>query len=219
MYIQLNSQVLYYEKEGDGPALLLLHGNGEDHTIFDKLLPHLTPHFTVYLLDSRGSGLSSPSKEYHYSDMMEDVKNLINALEIERPSVLGFSDGGIIALLLAIHHPSLVHKLIVCGANLNPLGLTFFARRIIKAEYRKTKNPMVKMMLDEPNITINELQKIQADTLVVAGEKDMVKEKETKLIAASIPHATLKILPKTDHGSYLLHNDLLAGDVVGFLLG
>ena len=217
MYIQLNSQVLYYEKEGSGPALILLHGNGEDHTIFDKLLPHLTSHFTVYLLDSRGCGLSSPPAEYHYMDMMEDVRNLIDALELGRPSILGFSDGGIIALLLAIHHPALVNRLIVCGANLNPLGLTFFARRIIKAEYRKTKSPMVKMMLDEPNITLIDLARIEAKTLVIAGEKDMVKLKETRQIAASIPNATLRIIPKADHGSYILHNDLLAGDVVDFL--
>ncbi|MBR1627914.1 MAG: alpha/beta hydrolase [Lachnospiraceae bacterium] len=217
MYIQLNSQVLYYEKEGSGQPLLLLHGNGEDHSIFDALLPHLTPHYTVYSPDSRGCGLSSPSKEYHYADMVEDMKNLIVALEIGRPSILGFSDGGIVALLLAIRYPSLVHRLIVCGANLTPSGLTFFARRSIKAEYRKTKSELVKMMLNEPNISPAELGQIRAKTLVLAGEKDMVKEKETKKIASAIPNATLKIVPKADHGSYILHCDYLADDIIQFL--
>ena len=99
MYIQLNSQVLYYEKQGDGAPLLLLHGNGEDHSIFDALLPQLTARFTVYAPDSRGCGLSSPSKEYHYTDMAADMVNLIHAIGIGRASILGFSDGGIVALL------------------------------------------------------------------------------------------------------------------------
>ena len=217
MYIQLNSQVLYYEKEGSGAPLLLLHGNGEDHTIFDRLIPRLSPHYTVYSLDLRGNGLSSPSKEYHYMDMAEDVKNLIEFTDMGAPSILGFSDGGIIALLLAIHYPNLCGRLIVCGANLSPSGLTFFAKRIIKAEYRKTKSELVKMMLLEPNIQSSELNRISSKVLVVAGEKDMIKEKETQKIASSIPDSALKIIPKADHGSYIIHNDLLADDILNFL--
>ncbi len=217
MYIQLESQVLYYEKKGEGKPLILLHGNGEDHTIFDALLPHLTSKFTVYLLDSRGCGLSSPSSEYHYRDMAEDVANLIRAIDIKKPSILGFSDGGIVALLLAMEYPTMVDRMIICGTNLSPGGLSFFAKRAIKAEYRKTKSKLVQMMLLEPNISEQALGGIRAKTLVVAGEKDMVKEKETKKIASAIPDATLKIIPKADHGSYIIHNDLLADDVTAFL--
>lgn len=217
MYIQLDSQVLYYEKEGDGKPLLLLHGNGEDHTIFDALLPHLTPHFTVYSLDSRGCGLSSPSKEYHYTDMAEDVAKLIFAVDIGTPSILGFSDGAITALLLAIRHPKLIDRLIVCGANLTPKGLNFMTRQKIKSLYRKDKSDMIKMMLREPNITESDLRQITAPTLVVAGEKDMVKESETKKIASAIPNATLQIIPKADHMSYIVHNDALAGGILQFL--
>ena len=217
MYIQLDSQVLYYEKEGDGKPLVLLHGNGEDHTIFDALLPHLTPRFTVYSLDSRGCGLSSPSKEYHYADMAEDVAKLISAVDIGTPSLLGFSDGAITALLLAIRYPKLIDRLIACGANLTPKGLTFFTRREIKSLYRKTKSNLVKMMLTEPQIAESDLRSISAPTLVVAGEKDMVKASETKKIASAIPNATLKIIPKADHMDYIVHNDLLAEDVIRFL--
>ncbi len=218
MYIQLNSQVLYYEKEGFGKPLILLHGNGEDHTIFDQLLPHVAEHFTVYLPDSRGCGLSSPSKEYHYMDMMEDIYNLIQALEIGRSSLVGFSDGGIVSLLLSIHHPEVVDKMIVCGANLTPQGLTFLSRHAIKSQYRKSKDPMVAMMLKEPQLTANDLSNIRATTLVMAGEKDMIKEKETQKIAASIPNATLKIVPKASHESYVAHSDYLAHDILDFLL-
>lgn len=217
MYIQLDSQVLYYEKQGNGQPLLLLHGNGEDHTIFDALLPRLTSRFTVYLLDSRGCGLSSPSQEYHYRDMAGDVVKLIQAIGIGQPSILGFSDGGIIALLVALAQPSFVNRLIICGANLSPSGLTFFAKRAIKAEYRRTKSKMVQMMLVEPDISEQALSSIRSKTLVVAAEKDMIKEKETKKIASSIPDATLKIIPHADHGSYIIHNDLLAEDIIAFL--
>ena len=217
MYIQLDSQVLYYEKEGEGSPLILLHGNGEDHTIFDALLPHLTPHFTVYSLDSRGCGLSSPSKEYHYADMAEDVAKLIRAVDIGVPSILGFSDGGIIAMLLAIRHPKLVGRLILCGANLSPKGLSFFSRQKIKSMYRKDKSDMTKMMLREPDISEADLRRISAKTFVFAGEKDMIKEAETKKIASGIPDAALKIIPGADHMSYIVHNDMLANDILKFL--
>lgn len=217
MYIQLDSQVLYYEKEGEGDPLILLHGNGEDHTIFDTMIPHLVPHFTVYSLDSRGCGLSSPSTEYHYEDMASDVAKLINAIDIGRPSILGFSDGGIIALLCAIHHPKLVDKLIICGANTSPKGLTFKGKHLIKSEYRKTKSDMVKMMLREPDITDAQLSQIRSRTLVFAGEKDIIKPSDTKKIASLIQDAKLDIIPGADHSSYIIHSDMIAPKVVDFL--
>lgn len=217
MYIQLDSQVLYYEKSGEGAPLILLHGNGEDHGIFDALIPYFERHFTVYALDSRGCGLSSPSEEYHYMDMAADVSNLITALDIPKASILGFSDGGITALIVAIKHPELVHRLIICGANLSPDGLSFFARRAIKSEYRKTKSKLVEMMLKEPNIKTGALSAISAPTLVVAGEKDMIKPDETKKIASGIPNATLLIVPKADHMSYIIHSEMMAETFINFL--
>ena len=217
MFIQLDSQVLYYEKEGEGSPVIMLHGNGEDHTIFDGLVPSLSREHTVYLLDSRGCGLSSPSEAYHYKDMAQDVVNLIRSTGIKRPSIFGFSDGGIIGLLIAAAFPDMLEKLIVCGANLSPKGLTFLSRRAIKAEYRKTKSAMVKMMLEEPNISEAMLQRIQVPTLVYAGEKDMIKLSETKRIADAVANSTLRIIPKADHMSYVVHSDLIADEVVEFL--
>ena len=100
MYIQLNSQVICYEKTGEGSPVILIHGNKGDHHTFDALAETMSNYHTVYAMDSRGYGESATPKEYHYKDMAEDVINLINALDIEKPYLIGFSDGGIIALLI-----------------------------------------------------------------------------------------------------------------------
>ena len=79
MYIQLNSQVICYEKTGEGAPVILIHGNTEDHHIFDRLIEDMEKDHTVYAMDSRGHGESATPKEFHYADMAEDVINLIKA--------------------------------------------------------------------------------------------------------------------------------------------
>ena len=81
MYIHLNRQILYYEKSGKGAPLLLLHGNGEDHTIFDKLVPLLEQSYTVYAIDSRGHGESNPTDDFHYDGMADDIAKLISSAQ------------------------------------------------------------------------------------------------------------------------------------------
>ena len=92
MYIQLNGQILYYEKYGEGQPFLLVHGNGETHEIFDVLIPELAEHYTVYAIDSRGHGLSASPKELHYMDMADDMAAFIDALELKAPLFYGFSE-------------------------------------------------------------------------------------------------------------------------------
>ena len=120
MYIQLNGQILYYEKYGEGQPFLLVHGNGETHEIFDVLIPELAEHYTVYAIDSRGHGLSASPKELHYMDMADDMAAFIDALELKAPLFYGFSDGGIVGLLLASKYPDKLSKLMISGANLTP---------------------------------------------------------------------------------------------------
>lgn len=217
MYIQLNGQILQYEKYGEGSPLILLHGNGESHEIFEELAAELAKNHTVYALDSRGQGGSATPKSFHFADMAQDVVNFIESLSIEKPTLIGFSDGGIIALLVAMKHSELLASIVVCGANLTPNGLTGSARREIKKEYKKTSSPLVKMMLKEPNICDWELQKISVPALVCAGSNDMVKPKETRAIAGSIPNAKLHILPNETHASYIIHSDKLAPIIADFL--
>ncbi len=217
MVIQLNSSVIYYEHYGEGQPLILLHGNGEDHQIFDPLGEQLSSGFEIFAPDSRGHGLSARQREYHYQDMADDICNLILALEINHPIVLGFSDGGITALLLAIGHQDLLSGIIICGANTNPKGLTFLSRQKIKNAYKKSKDPLLQMMLQEPDITEAQLETIKIPTLVFAGEKDIVKKTDTEKIASHIPGAKLQILPGETHESYVVGSTRLARRIRNFL--
>ena len=217
MYIQLNSQILCYEKTGEGSPVILIHGNREDHHIFDPLAEKLSQEHTVYALDSRGHGESATPKEYHYKDMAEDVINLINALGIEKPYLLGFSDGAIVALLVAIKASNLLSGIICCGANLSPAGISHREFREMKKAYKKTGDPRILMMLTEPDISSEELRRISVPTMVFAGEKDCIKEKETFKISETILDCSLTILPGEDHLSYILETDKLYPYIKGFL--
>lgn len=138
MYIQLNGQILSYEKEGEGSPIIFLHGNGETHAIWDRMIAEMSMDHTVYAIDSRGQGESATPKEYHYKDMAADVICFIESLHIEKPVLCGFSDGAIITLLVALKRQDLLSAIVLCGANLSPKGLTGSARREIKSLYKKT---------------------------------------------------------------------------------
>ena len=209
MYIQLNGQIIYYEKSGEGSPVILVHGNKETHKIFDVLIPELSKEHTVYALDSRGHGLSASVDTFHYADMAEDIIAFIQGLDLVKPAFFGFSDGGIIGLIAASRHPSLFSSLVISGANLTPRGLKFFTRASIRFLYLKKRDPLFALMLKEPHIKKSDLAKITIPTLVLAGSKDIVKKRETKRIASSIPYATLKILQKESHSGYVVHSPKL----------
>lgn len=217
MYIQLNGQVLQYEKDGEGSPIILLHGNGESHEIFDALMQELAKDYTVYAIDSRGQGGSATPKSYRYTDMAQDVVNFISSLSIDHPTLVGFSDGGIIALLVAMKHSELLSSIVICGANLTPKGLTGSALRQMKKEYKKTSSPLVKLMLEEPNICDWQLKTITVPALICAGSDDIIKPKETKAIASSIPNARLHLFQDETHGSYIRHTAKLAPVIREFL--
>lgn len=209
MYIQLNGQIIYYEKSGTGSPVILVHGNKETHKIFDVLIPELSKTHTVYAIDSRGHGLSASAGSFHYSEMAEDIIAFVQGLDLTKPDFYGFSDGGIIGLIAASRHPSLFSSLIVSGANLTPRGLKFPVRASIRFHFLKKRDPLLAMMMKEPHIKKSDLSKITIPALVLAGSKDIVKKRETKRIASAIPHAVLKILPGETHSSYVVHSPKL----------
>lgn len=206
---------LFSEITGSGMPLLLLHGNGEDHTIFNESARILSEHFTVYAIDSRGHGKSPAESVFHYSDMAEDIIELIHDHALVKPYIYGFSDGGIIALLAAMAEPDLPKAIAVSGANLSPSGLGFGSRLAMKLQYLFTRNPLLKLMLCEPHITPEMLSRIQVPTLVLAGEHDLIREKETRTIAASIKNSELMIIPNEDHSSYIVHSTKIANILIG----
>lgn len=123
MIINVNNVKLYYEIYGQGKPIILVHGNSETHEIFDVLIENLKENYKVYALDSRCHGKSQNTNKISYDLMAEDMIEFIKKLNISKPVFYGFSDGGIVGLLIAIKEPKLLSKIIISGANLNPKGM------------------------------------------------------------------------------------------------
>ena len=209
MKFKVNGIELYYEKYGKGKPIILIHGNQESHEIFDKLIEKLEGNYEVFAIDSRCHGKSENPKEISYNLMSDDIIQFIKELNIEKPILYGFSDGGIIGLLVAIKEPNLLSNLIISGANINPDVFTTFDLLLTKLFYFFTRSKYIKMMLNEPNIPIEDLQKITIPVHVLAGEKDVIKLEHTKLIANNIKNSTLEIIKNENHGSYIVHSEKL----------
>ena len=217
MYVTVNGIDIYYEKTGEGRPLLMVHGNGEDHTIFDKAVQLLKEKYTCYLVDSRCHGKSGSSEELHYQDMADDMIKLMEQLDLNDVIFYGFSDGGIIGLLAAADCPRIT-TLITSGANLTPEGVKGSLKLLIRVLNRLKKDPKLSLMLNEPHISDELLGRIRAKTLVLAGSRDLVLEKETRHIAAAIPGAVLHILDGEGHGSYIVHKEKVARLIVDFAM-
>lgn len=206
MQISLNDTTLNYEKVGSGHPLILLHGNEEDSSIFDKISAPLALYYTVYAIDTRGHGKSTATNEYHYQTYVDDLHAFIAALNLKDPYIFGFSDGGIVALMLGSQNPSLVTKMMVAGVNTDTDGLDMGFWLRSKAINFFQRKPEVKMMLDEPDVSKAQLGQITAEVLCVVGEKDIVKIEHTKEIADAIPNSRLIVMPKQTHTSYVVHS-------------
>ena len=219
MYAIVNGLKLFYHKEGSGRPVILLHGNGEDHTIFDVAIRDLARSYTVYALDSRAHGKSDPVPTLTYREMAGDVAAFIRQQGLEKPALVGFSDGGVVALLVALRWPDLPGRLVVAGANMTPAGIKQPWRTLMRVQNRISPDPKLDLMLTQPHLAGWQLTGITAPTLVLAGEKDLIDETQTRRIARSIPGAKLLILPGETHGSYVVHSDKLYPAMANFLRG
>lgn len=222
---------LYYEERGSGFPLLLLHGNGEEHGYFAAQLAYFSRHFRVIAVDTRGHGRSprgdGPFTLVRFAD---DLHAFLLEKGIRRLHLLGFSDGANIALLFALRHGEMVEKLVLNGGNLSPAGIRpavqlpivlgyhcarFFARFSREAQRHAE---LLGLMVNEPDIPPEALHALTVPTLVIAGTKDMVRRRHTELIAASLPHGQLALLP----GDHFIANKQPAAfnaAVEGFLCG
>lgn len=215
MRITVNGVSLYYEVAGSGPAMVLLHGNGEDHTIFDRAADYLKQRFTLYLVDSRGHGGSSPVSVYHYQDMADDLAEFIRKLELDKPVILGFSDGGIVGLIYASQHPEGLSHLFSCGANTRPETLKGPGMALLRM--RRPKDPKLIMMLTEPDITAEMLSRITVPVTVVAGSRDCVDRRDTDFIASSVRNGKVVIMARSDHSGYIVHSTRIVDAVLSEL--
>ena len=217
MIAQVNGIDIFYEKTGEGRPLILVHGNGEDHTIFDEAIAVLKDDFTCYAVDSRCHGQSGGAGDLHYRDMAADMLAFMEELDLHDAVFYGFSDGGIIGLMAAAQTDRIT-TLITSGANTNPTAVKLGLRLLIGGIYLFKKDPKMALMLHEPHITDDTLRSIRARTLVLAGSKDLIPEYETRHIAATVPGAELKILEGEGHGSYIVHKTAIADLIREFCL-
>ena len=217
MEINVNNITLNYLVKGNGNPLILLHGNGEDLQIFDKLVSKLEKQFTVYAIDSRNHGGSTRSEDFTYETMAEDIHQFIEKLELKHVSVIGFSDGAIISLLITLKYPQTFDRMVLLGVNLKPTDFKLDIYNSIAEEYEKTQDPLFKMMLEQPNIELGDLKEINTPTLVIGAEDDLYYEDSFQNIVNTMPNAVLKIIKGHDHGSYVVNNDVLYPYVAEFL--
>ncbi|MDR1158474.1 MAG: alpha/beta hydrolase [Oscillospiraceae bacterium] len=218
MFVETNGVKLYCEQTGQGPALLLLHGNGEDHTVFDEsVIRFFSGRYRVVAVDSRDHGRSDRVGVLRYEDMAEDMAGLIAALSLGQTAVLGFSDGGIVGLLLAARRPELVSKLVAAGANTRPGGLQPWFCLAMWLRYLISWDKKIRLMLTQPHISQAALGAIRAPTLVLAGGRDIVRAAHTRALAAAIPGSELCILPDETHDSYVRRPAALLRSTMAFL--
>ena len=202
---------LHYVEQGQGKPLILLHGNGENCDYFEHQIPCFARDYRVIAMDTRGHGQSPRGdKPFTIKQFAEDLHDFMDEKAIGKAILLGFSDGGNIALTFALKYPERVEKLIIDGANLFPSGVRPLYQWPIEIGYRiaklfakksekaKQNAEMLALMVNEPHIEPSELARLTMPVLVVAGTKDMIKESHTRLIYKSLPNAKLEII-EGDH--------------------
>lgn len=222
MFIKLPNNVnLFYKQIGKGEPLLLLHGNSDSHEGLETLGKSLANDYTVYLIDSRGHGLSSHHDTYiSYSDFAEDIDLFIKTLNLKKVNIIGHSDGAIIATLLALKKKTYLNKIILLGLSLNFHQMKSHWQKWILNEYEKTNHhPLIELMLKEPNIKLNELTSIEIPTLVVAASDDILNTSLYEKISQTIPNGELHIVDGEDHASYVINTDKFKNTALGFLKG
>ena len=217
MYIEANGIILHYEKAGNGPALIMSHCNSMSSRIFKRAVKILKERFTVYTVDSRDHGKSTKVKTLHYEDMAQDMYEFITNLEIEKPIFYGFSDGGIIGIILASQHPDLLSKLVISGASLSPESTKEAPMKFFKLWSHIDRSDKMQIMMREPNITDNMLKAITVPTFVTCGTNDLIKQSHTDHIAQTIPNATLKIFDGKSHSNYINNSPIIANYLMEIL--
>lgn len=206
-YLQVEGCKLYYELHGSGEPLVLLHGNGEDSSYFIHQIAYFSKTYQVIVMDTRGHGKSEFGHKYlNFELFAKDVYALLQHLHIQKANILGFSDGGNTAMAFALKYPQCVSSLILNGADYDPKGvkrsiqipiiigykiLSFFTNW---KEELKDKQQVMGLMVLHPHMTLAQLEKIQARTLVIVGTKDMIKESHSKEIANAIANARFEVM-------------------------
>jgi pimeloyl-ACP methyl ester carboxylesterase len=211
-------QVYSYEWDNNGEAVVLLHGGLSQTSHWDSsVLPAVEDDFHVFAYDRTGHGFTGDQpKSFHYQHQTDEAISYLKQVVKEPAHLIGYSDGGIIALMVAMQQPALVRSVITLGANFHPSGIYRLDEfdGVISAENQEEYNrtspdapetlakkiqKMIEIQKSEPHLTTEELGKIQCPVLVMAGDDDVIKHDHTAELFESIPLGQLAVVPATSH--------------------
>ncbi len=239
-YVRVRGIRMYYELHGRGAPLLLLHGGAGNGMQFSKQLPVFSRRYRCIVPDCCAQGRTTDRPgPLTYHAMAEDMIALLDHLHVPRADIMGWSDGGVIGLDMAIHHPDRVSHLVTFGANFRPDGLNpqdvewnntataasfgpgmreGWTRLNPQPEhFEEAMNKIIAMWRLQPNFSLAELRSIRAKTLVCAGDHDLVRPGHTADLAASIPGAEMWIVPNASHRAMIERPEVVNPRVLEFL--
>jgi pimeloyl-ACP methyl ester carboxylesterase len=204
---KINGINLYYEIYGTGKPLIFLHGNGGSIRGARARIDYFKNYFKVIAIDSRGHGKSidTTTKELTYVQMANDIKVLLDSLNIDSAFVQGQSDGGILGLLLAINFPAKISKLAIYGANMFPGKNAIFDEidNLVLDTLKVTKNYNTKRLYSllayQPHITEQDLQKIKCPVLIMSGDRDVIRLEHSIKMFNNIPNSNFFVMPGATH--------------------
>lgn len=221
-YYSIRGFKMYCEIYGEGQPLLIIHGNGGSINNFIYQIPYFARKYKVIIADSRAQGKSVDAGDsLSYEMMADDYDALLTALKVHSANVIGWSDGGIEGLMLAIRHPNKVRKLAVTGANLTPDSSAVnqdvedmitpsykaLQAKTSKSAEEKTQWKLMRLLVEEPHIPVAALHTIKCPALVIGGDHDILKPSHTLLIFQNIPKANLWILPNSGHSTPVVYKE------------
>ena len=236
-YAPVNGIRVWYAEFGRGEPVLLLHGGLANSNYWGNQVPALAECYRVIVVDSRGHGRSThDERPYGYDLMASDVLGLMDFLKLPKAAVVGWSDGAILGLDIAIHHPERLSKLFAFAANSDPSGVadiaqsTVFNAYIARAEkeyqvlsptpdqYKSFVDQISKMWETEPHFTAAQLRVITVPTWIVDADHDeAIKRENTEFMANEIPDAELLLQPQVSHFSFLQDPRQFTDDVLHFM--
>ncbi len=216
-YIKINEAQIYYEQYGKGEPLLLIHGNGGKINDMGNQIDYFKSKYRVIIADNRGQGKSEVKTDsLTYNQITKDWEGLVDYLKLDSINIVGWSDGGIIALKMGISGKTKINKIVAMGANLRPDSTAVNSWAV--KDVKRTQN-LIELKIQEqdtvhdwnlgkqlfgllgnqPNIPINDLSKIKAKVLIIAGDEDIIRNRHSMEIYENIPKAQLCIMPGETH--------------------
>jgi len=231
-YYNIRGFKMYVETYGQGRPLLFLHGNGGNMSSFTRNVPFFAKNYKVILADSRAQGKSLDDRDSLSFEMMADDFNvLLDSMHIKSAYVIGWSDGGINALELAMRHPDKVAKLVATGANLWPDSTAIdpkiwldeerdmpkYKNNAGKTAAERQKRKMFMLDWEQPHIALADLHKIKCPSLIMCGDHDEIRTDHTIAIAKNIPKANLWVVKNSGHGTMFEHRRIANANIGYFL--